>query len=84
MRSEVVDQRNRAEYLVAQIDDPYNIRQRDEKPALLMGTFVRAAIAGKKLDKIFAIPRHALLEGDNIAAVDEDNRLRRKGGKGLW
>lgn len=79
VRSEgVVDQLNRAQYLVAQIDDPYNIRQRSEKPALLMGTFVRAAIAGKKLDKIFAVPRHALLEGDNIAAVDEDSRLRLK------
>ena len=43
-----------------------------------MGTFVRATIAGKKLDKIFAVPRHALLEGDNIAAVDDDNRLRLK------
>ena len=79
VRSEgVVDQRNRAQYLVAQIDDPYNIRQVGDRPALLMGTFVRATIAGKKLDKIFAVPRHALLEGDNIAAVDEDNRLRLK------
>lgn len=79
VRSEgVVDQRNRAQYLVAQVDDPYNIQQRSEKPALLMGTFVRASIAGKKLDKIFAVPRHALLEGDNIAAVDADSRLRLK------
>jgi RND family efflux transporter MFP subunit len=79
VRSEgVVDQRNRAQYLVAQVDDPYNILQRTDKPALLMGSFVRAAIAGKKLDKIFAVPRHALLEGDNIATVDADNRLRLK------
>jgi len=77
VRSEgVVDQRNRAQYLVAQVDDPYNIFQRSDKPALLMGSFVRASIAGKKLDKIFAVPRHALLEGDNIATVDADNRLR--------
>ena len=81
VRSEgVVDQLNRAQYLVAQLDDPYNIRQSRKKPALLMGTFVRAAIAGKKLDKIFAIPRHALLEGDNIAAVTR-NRLRLKKGE---
>ena len=79
VRSEgVVDQRNRAQYLVAQVDDPYNIQQRSENPPLLMGSFVRASIAGKKLDKIFAVPRHALLEGDNIAAVDADNRLRLK------
>ena len=79
VRSEgVVDQRNRAQYLVAQVDDPYNIQQRSEQPALLMGSFVRASIAGKKLDKIFAVPRHALLEGDNIATVDADSRLRLK------
>jgi membrane fusion protein, multidrug efflux system len=79
VRSEgVVDQRNRAQYLVAQVNDPYNIQQRSDKPALLMGSFVRASIAGKKLDKIFAVPRYALLEGDNVAAVDSDNRLRLK------
>jgi membrane fusion protein, multidrug efflux system len=79
VRSEgVVDQRNRAQYLIAQVDDPYNIQQRHQKPALLMGSFVRASIAGKKLDDIFVVPRHALLEGDNVAAVDADNRLRLK------
>lgn len=79
VRSEgVVDQRNRSQYLVAQIVDPYNIKQRRDKPALLMGTFVRATIAGKKLNKVFAVPRHALLEGDNVATVDADNRLRLK------
>ncbi len=79
VRSEgVVDQRNRAQYLIAQVDDPYNIQRRHQKPALLMGSFVRAAIAGKKLDDIFALPRHALLEGDNVAAVDADSRLRLK------
>lgn len=79
VRSEgVVDQRNRAQYLIAQLDDPYNIRNSRQNPALLMGTFVRATIAGKQLEKVFAVPRHALLEGDNIAAVDKDNRLRLK------
>ena len=79
IRSEgVVDQRNRSQYLIAQIVDPYNIKQRSEKPALLMGSFVRATIAGKKLENVFAVPRHALLEGGNVAAVDSDNKLRLK------
>lgn len=79
VRSEgVVDQRNRSQYLIAQIVDPYNIKQRSEKPALLMGSFVRATIAGKKLENVFAVPRHALLEGGNVAAVDSDNKLRLK------
>lgn len=79
VRSEgVVDQRNRARYLVAQVVDPYSIKQQSGQPDLLMGTFVRATIAGKKLEDIFAVPRYALLEGDNVAAVDSDNRLRLK------
>jgi multidrug efflux system membrane fusion protein len=79
VRSEgVVDQRNRSQYLVAQVVDPYNIKQNSEKPGLLMGSFVRATIAGKKLDKIFAVPRHAVLEDENVATVDADNRLRLK------
>lgn len=79
VRSEgVVDQRNRSQYLVAQVVDPYNIKQSSEKPGLLMGSFVRATIAGKKLDKVFAVPRHAVLEGNNVATVDADNRLRLK------
>ena len=79
VRSEgVVDERNRAQYLVAQIVDPYNIVQDSESSDLLMGTFVSATIAGKKLEKVFAVPRHALLEGGNLALVDADKRLRLK------
>lgn len=79
VRSEgVVDQRNRSQYLVAQVVDPYSIKAQSDVPALLMGTFVRASIAGKKLENVFAVPRHALLEGDNVATVDADNRLRLK------
>jgi hypothetical protein len=37
-----------------------------------------ATIAGKKLDKIFAVPRHAVLKDENVATVDADNRLRLK------
>jgi RND family efflux transporter MFP subunit len=79
VRSEgVVEQLNRAQYVVAQVVDPYNLSQQSAKPALLMGTFVRASIVGKTIDNVFAVPRHALLEGDNVAVVDEDNRLRLK------
>jgi multidrug efflux pump subunit AcrA (membrane-fusion protein) len=79
VRSEgVVEQLNRAQYVVAQVVDPYNLSQQSAKPALLMGTFVRASIVGKTIDNVFAVPRNALLEGDNVAVVDEDNRLRLK------
>jgi hypothetical protein len=41
-----------------------------------MGTFVKAVIDGKPITDVFAIPRHALLEGNKIALVNDDLRLR--------
>jgi hypothetical protein len=41
-----------------------------------MGTFVRAEIVGKRIDNVYAVPRHALMEGRRVALVDSDQRLR--------
>ena len=78
VRSEgVVDQLNRSQYLVAQIDDPYAVISTSEgnSTPLLIGTFVRAEIVGKTIDNVYAIPRHALMEGSRVALVDSDQRL---------
>jgi len=79
VRSEgVVDQLNRSQYLVAQIIDPYVVvsDSAGNSSPLLMGTFVRAEIAGKTIDNVYAIPRHALMEGNRVALVDSEQRLR--------
>jgi hypothetical protein len=79
VRSEgVVDQLNRSQYLVAQIDDPYALNNDSVGASwpLLMGTFVRAEIVGKRIDNVYAVPRHALMEGRRVALVDSDQRLR--------
>jgi len=79
VRSEgVVDQLNRSQYLVAQIDDPYAVLSDSagNGSPLLMGTFVRAEIVGKTIDDVYAIPRHALMEGNRVALVDSEQRLR--------
>ena len=78
-RSEgVVDERNRAQYVVVDVVDPYNTKGVEDRMPLLMGTFVTAMIKGKQIDDVFAVPRHALLEGGNVATVDSENRLRLK------
>jgi multidrug efflux pump subunit AcrA (membrane-fusion protein) len=41
-----------------------------------MGTFVRAEIAGKTIENVYAIPLHALMEGHRVALVDREQRLR--------
>lgn len=81
VRSEgVIDKVNRSLYVVAQVDDPYGRSSGDRADAnpLLMGTFVTAIIGGKSIAGVFAVPRHALLEGSKIALVDNDQRLRLK------
>ena len=77
VRSEgVVNQLNRAQYVVAQVADPYGIIRPADGPVLLVGTFVRASIAGKTLSNVFRVPRHAMLEGKQVALVDAQSRLR--------
>lgn len=76
VRSEgTVEQRNRAQYLVAQIDDPYNLREDPNALPLLMGSFVKAIVAGQKINKVYALPRHALRSGNRVATIDKNQRL---------
>ena len=76
VRSEgTVEQRNRTQYVVAQINDPYNMQQNPDKLPLLMGTFVEVQIAGRTIDKVYALPRHALRSGNRVATVDAEQRL---------
>jgi len=77
VRSEgVVNKLNRSQYVVAQVADPYGIIRPANRPVLLVGTFVRASIAGKTLSNVFKVPRHAMLEGKQVALVDAQSRLR--------
>jgi multidrug efflux system membrane fusion protein len=77
VRSEgVVNELNRSRYVVVQVEDPYGVRSSLSSPPLLVGTFVRAFLAGKKLNNVFKVPRHAMLEGNKVALVDTQSRLR--------
>ena len=82
VRSEgVISEQNRALYVVVQVDDPYGKlahTNAQQSYPLLMGTFVTAIIGGKTIDDAFAIPRHALLEGNKVALVDAEQRLHLK------
>ncbi len=79
VRSEgVVNERNRSQYIVVGVKDPYRLKQdKSEIPApLLVGTFVRAAIPGRILKNVFKVPRSGLLDGSRVATVDDESRLR--------
>lgn len=66
VRSEgVVDDDTRMSYLVAQLEDPYNLSQepRTAQPPLKFGSFVTASIAGRVLEAVVRIPRGLIKEG---------------------
>lgn len=73
----VVEQTNRLTYLVAQIQDPYNLsgEQANNTP-LRFGTFVRAEIAGKQGEGLIALPRQSLYFGDTVLILENESEIR--------
>ena len=77
VRSEgTIDQSSRAQYLVAQVSDPYNIKAIPDRPRLLIGSFVEAVVDGKMIENVYSLPRHALRSNKRVATVDAEQRLK--------
>jgi len=70
----VFDPSTRVLYLVAEIEDPYDLAGTGEVP-LLMGTFVSAEIGGRDAGDLVLVPRHALQRGSTLWMVDEEQRI---------
>ena len=69
-----LDPRSRMVHVVVVVDNPF---ASDERPPLLPGTFVQVSIAGRGLERVMAIPRHALREGETLwVAEGETLRIR--------
>ncbi|WP_371373849.1 efflux RND transporter periplasmic adaptor subunit [Thalassotalea aquiviva] len=71
----VVNQNSRVHYLVAHIDDPYNLYNSEQDAELRIGTFVQARIVGKTMDEVIKLPRTALRGVNTIHTITADNRL---------
>ena len=77
VRSEgTIEQSSRAQYLVVQIDDPYNITNQQNRHPLLMGTFVEATVSGKTIEAVYVLPRYALRANQRVATVTAEKRLK--------
>ncbi len=70
----VFDASTRVLYLVAEIEDPYDLAGTGEVP-LLMGTFVSAEIGGRDAGDLVLVPRHALQRGNTLWMVDDEQRI---------
>jgi RND family efflux transporter MFP subunit len=76
VRSEgVFDASSRVLYVVAQVDDPYDLADSGREP-LRMGTFVTAAISGLAGGELVAVPRHALSRGTTLWVVDSNSTIQ--------
>ena len=73
--SGALDPTTRTVQIVVRIPDPFDTS--DGRPPLLVGSYARATIVGRRSDAYFAIPRPALRDdGRAVWVVDEGNRLR--------
>lgn len=73
----VFDERSRALYAVARIEDPYALKDPQREP-LRIGTFVNANIEGREITNIVRLPRYVLRAGNSLWVVDESNLLRNR------
>ena len=68
-----LDPRTGMTNLIAQVAAPYD--QPANRPALTVGLFVEAEIAGNVYENVVAVPRSALREGDRVHLVDGNGQL---------
>ena len=68
-----LDETTRTIEVVVRVPDAF---ASDGRPPLLVGSFVRADIEGRSLDRLFAVPRPALRDGNFLWVVQADGRLR--------
>ena len=72
----VIDERNRLQYVVAQVNDPYGIlSDAGERPVLNMGLFVEAEIEGRLLKNVYVLPRLAIHNNNTVWVLNTKNRL---------
>ncbi len=77
------DDQNQSLYAVARVDDPYGLKTGDnerssDRSALLMGTYVKAAIQGRRMQDVVQIPRDTLRAGNYVWIIDDNNQLRNR------
>lgn len=72
----VVDSSTRVYHAVAQVEDPYGLRQSSDLPALSIGSFVSATLEGIAVANVFKVPHSAVRNGNTVLVIDAEQRLR--------
>jgi len=75
----IIDEHNRLQYVVAQVEDPYGLKGgTSSKPELTTGLFVEAKIEGRLMEKVFVLPRESVHRNNTVWVLDQDKRLKIK------
>lgn len=72
----VIDSASRVYYAVAQVRDPYGLRETSVKPALSIGSFVNATLQGITAHGVFTLPHAAVRSANQVMIMDNEQRLR--------
>ncbi len=73
----VIDERNRLQYVVAQVKDPYRLhKDTDDRPILNTGLFVEAKIEGRLLKNVYVFPRLAIHNNNTVWLLEKNKRLK--------
>ncbi|GAB4264181.1 MAG: efflux RND transporter periplasmic adaptor subunit [Methylomicrobium sp.] len=71
-----VEPEGRMAKLLVEVEDPLALEPTHRNaPHLMLGTLVRAAIAGKTLTDVIAVPETALHDGNRLWLIDPNNTL---------
>lgn len=72
----VIDNKSRMGYLVAELNDPYQLHNKTEQniTPLRFGSYVNAKIVGNNIAQATSVPRHLVVNG-KVAILDSDSRL---------
>ncbi|NVK88881.1 MAG: efflux RND transporter periplasmic adaptor subunit [Gammaproteobacteria bacterium] len=82
VRSEgAFDTATRMLYVVAELDQPFTTTE--QRPAIRIGQFLRAKIAGRQLDNVFVIPRRAVSQ-DYQVSIAQEGKLQKRKINPLW
>lgn len=81
-----IDENSQQLYIVAQIDDPYDLSSNKVAP-IKIGQYVNASIVGKTIEQALVIPNSAIYQGSYVYIVEQLNDktvLKRKDISILW
>jgi RND family efflux transporter MFP subunit len=68
-----IDENSQQLYIVAQIDDPYDVSSKNKVAPIKIGQYVNAEIVGKTIEQALVIPNSAIYQGSYVYIAENIN-----------